>query len=267
MLRFRVLPDEEDFVCLATLPKSGTHYMRHFLVNYLRRVAGIEGDVLFGQFLRDQYPNRRYHYLNGKEPFRETGPLPRGVRDVVSQHAFNDLDGFPGWIIAQIRNPLDYIVSQFHYRHQSRLDASLHVSGIDAVARDYALQWARSYVAFRGLAARPDKRVLALHYEELVTSPLDVFERTVRFLGQPVDASLIARTAHDIRAENFNRVVIENTPNPAFSVPIARNGSIGQWRTEMTEADIDVVRAVVKGRRLDLDAIMAEWGLPLDAPA
>jgi len=253
--------DETNFICLATIPKSGTHYMHHFVVNYLRRLIGIEERALFGSEAHEAYPNRRYDYINKGKPYEPTGPLPEGVRDIVVQHAFGSLESFPGWIITQARNPLDFIVSQYHYRHQSRVDTSLHVENISAVVGDYALKWARGYVGFTRLIAS-DRKVLPVKYEELIQQPGDVFRRVVRFIEQPLDDALIDRTIADIAADKFRQVEIELTPNPTLTHPLARNGSIGQWRTEMSEADIEVARRVLKGRRLDLDEIMAGWEQP-----
>jgi len=251
--------DETDFICLSTLPKSGTHYSHHFLVNYLRRLVADTDETLFEKYALEQYPNRRYDYINRGVPYRTTGPLPPGVRDIVFQHGFASLEEFPGWIIAQTRNPLDFIVSQFYYRHQARIDPQFHVSGIGAVVENYAVRWAQAYRAFEALERR-DRKLLHVRYEALVAEPGGVFREMLRFVGQPIVDSTVDRTIADIQVEKYRQASAEMTKNPAFTVPLARNGANGQWRTEMSDADVRCAEAALHKRGYILADVMASYG-------
>lgn len=257
--------DETGFICLSTLPKSGTHYTHHFLVTYLRRLAGVEGETLFGPMAHGAYPNRRYDYVNKGKPYGPTGPLPEGVRDIVVQHGFASLGSFPGWVIAQTRNPLNFIVSQYHYRHQARVDQSLHVDSITEVVEVYAGRWAAAQRALDSLLAS-DRRVHLARYEELIAEPGRVFREMVRFIGQPIDDDLVDRTISDITADKYRKKAAELSKNPAFTKPLARNGANRQWESEMTSADIELARSVLAARRYDLDQVMADFGLDLARP-
>jgi len=254
--------DETGFICLSTLPKSGTHYTHHFLVNYLRRLAGVDGETLFGPMAHGAYPNRRYDYVNKGKPYGPTGPLPEGVRDIVVQHGFASLETFPGWIIAQTRNPLDFTVSQYHYRHQARVDKTLHVESITDVVELYAGRWAAAQRALEKLI-KSDRRVYLARYEDLTAHPGRVFREMIRFIDQPVADDVIDRTINDITADKYRKKAAELSKNPAFTAPLARNGSNRQWEFEMSSEDVDRVRAVLAARRYDLDEVMAAFGLSL----
>ena len=249
--------DETDFVCLATIPKSGTHYTHHFLVNYLLRVQGsAPPETLFSHDAFAVFPNKRYNYLHRGEPYKPTGPLPAGLKDLVVQHGFGDLEAFPGKVIALYRNPLDFIVSRFHYRHNSRTDESLHVERIADVAVDYAKRWAIGYAGLQTLlkSATP---VCVTRYEQLVARPVQEFRRMLAFLEVPIDESLVEQTVSDVQSKRFRDTAAEKNLNPNFKVPIARDGSIGQWRSAMTAEDVAIVRDVLRERRMDLDEIMS----------
>ena len=220
--------DETDFVCLATIPKSGTHYTHHFLVNYLLRVqCKAPPETLFSHDAFAVFPNKRYNYLHRGEPYKTTGPLPAGLRDIVVQHGFGDLESFPGKVIALYRNPLDFIVSRFHYRHNSRTDETLHVDRIGDVAVDYAKRWAIGYSGLQNLLATQTP-VCVSRYEQLVARPVHEFQRMLTFLGVPIDEALVEQTVNDVQSRRFRETAAEKNLNPNFKVPIARDGSIGQ---------------------------------------
>jgi len=251
--------DETDFLCLATIPKSGTHYTHHFLVNYLLRVQGREpGETLFSHDAYAVFPNRRRNYFDLKQPYLPTGPLPPGIRDVVVQHGFANLEGYPGRVIALFRNPLDYIVSLYHYRHGSRVDETLHVESIAEVTEGFATRWAIAWATLQKLLATATP-VLPIRYEDLVRDPTARFRQMLEFAGVPVDQALLERTAEDVRSDRFRHTAAEKNLNPNFRVPIARDGSIGQWKHEMGEREIQIARQALARRRIDLDDLMADW--------
>lgn len=248
--------DETDFVCLATIRKSGTHYTHHFLVNYLLRIQGLDpGETLFSHDAYRVFPNIRYKYLNKGWEYKDPGPLPSGIRDLVMQHGFGDLEGFPGKVIALYRNPLDSVLSLYHYSHGSRKDEKHHVGSLAEVAETYASRWAISYIALNKLIAS-ETPVLAFRYEDLVSDPIDKFRQMVRFIGADLDEELLLRTVEDVQGDRFRKVAADKNLNPGFAVPIARDGSIGQWRSEMTDADIALIAAAFARRRLDLAEVM-----------
>jgi len=255
--------DETDFVCLATMPKAGTHYTHHFLVNYLRRLIGIEGPVLFGKNADREYPNRRYDYMRRGVAYKPTGPLPEGIRDIVVQHAFGLLQEFPGWIITLRRNPLDYIVSQYHYRHAGRVDEEHHVANISAVVDTYARRWTVDDRSLDKLK-RTDRKALHLHYEDLVTDPGATFRQMLAFIGQPIDDTLVDETIEAISADKY-RAAEQEMLHRTFTVPLARNGSIGQWKNELTREDVAVAREAFGDRGRNLNVVMEQWGMPLDS--
>ena len=251
--------DETDFVCLATIRKSGTHYTHHFLVNYLLRIQGLDpGETLFSHDAYRVFPNIRYKYLNKGWDYKAPGPLPSGIRDLVMQHGFGDLEGFPGKVVALYRNPLDSVLSLYHYSHGSRKDQKHHVDSLAEVAGTYASRWAISYIALKKLIAS-DTPVLAFRYEDLVADPVDKFRQMVRFIGAKLDEALLERTVDDVRGDRFRQVAADKNLNPGFAVPIARDGSIGQWRNEMSESDIALVAAAFEKRRLNLSEVMSEF--------
>jgi hypothetical protein len=253
-------PDETDFLCLATIPKSGTHYTHHFLVNYLLRIQGRDpGETLFSHDAYAVFPNRRRTYYDLKQPYLPTGPLPAGLRDLVVQHGFANLERYPGKVIALFRNPLDYIVSLYHYRHGSRIDESLHVDSIAEVTDAFATRWAIAWATLQNLLATPTP-VLPVRYEDLVRDPAGRFRAMLTFAAVPIDQALLDQTIQDVQSDRFRTTAAEKNLNPNFRVPIARDGSIGQWRREMSEADVEAARQALARRRIDLDALMADWG-------
>ncbi|MGW8565880.1 sulfotransferase domain-containing protein [Isoptericola sp. NPDC055881] len=254
-----------DVVTVATIQKSGTHWMRFFLTNYARALADpdVSRPISYPQLVQDFYGNNRWQVFREAEPYRTPTTLlaAHGVSDVTMQHFRHDLDPFvfsPGRKIMLYRNPLDYVVSLYHYtikqRPQHRDDAAHPRDVIERMLDVYALH----YLTLDSYRDDPDVHVAS--YESLKEDPGLRFREVVRFLGLPlvddaVDRALALSDISVVRAmeEQTGRSMVVKLDGY-----FTRDGSIGQWKQFFDDADVERARRVLAGHGIDLDAFTVD---------
>jgi hypothetical protein len=235
----------DDVVTIVTIQKSGTHWMRFFLTNYARLLAdpGVDRPISYLQLLREFYGNNRWQMFREAEPYREPTDLlaEHGISDVTMQHFRHDIDPLvfsPGKKIMLHRNPLDFVISMFHYtikqRPQNRDKAEHPREVIEHMLEEYA----RHYLTLDSY--RDDESTFVASYESLKDDPGARFRDVVRFLGLPlvddaVDRALVLSDISTIRA-------MEEQAGRSMVVPLdgyfTRDGSIGQWKQYFDDADV-----------------------------
>ncbi|CAM3634628.1 sulfotransferase domain-containing protein [Isoptericola cucumis] len=251
----------DDVVTVATVQKSGTHWMRFFLTNYARALDDPQVDrpISYPQLQQEYYGNNRWQVFREAEPYREPATLlaPHGVSDVTMQHFRHDFDPFafsPGRKIMLYRNPLDYVVSLFHYtikqRPQNRDRADHPRDVLEHMLGTYSLHL-RTLDSYRD---DPDVHVAS--YESLKADPATRFREVVRFLGLPlvddaVDRALALSDISTIREleERTGRSMVVRLDGY-----FTRDGSIGQWKEYFDDADVERARRVLGSHGLDLEA-------------
>ncbi|MCK9794995.1 sulfotransferase domain-containing protein [Isoptericola sp. 4D.3] len=249
----------DDLVTVATIQKSGTHWMRFFLTNYARALAdpAVRNPISYPQLLHEFYGNNRWQVFRGAEPYREPSTLlaAHGVSDVTMQHFRHDVDPFvvtPGRKIMLYRNPLDYVVSLFHYtikqRPQHRDKAEHPRDVLEQMLGTYALH----YLTLDSYRGDPDVHVAS--YEALKADPGARFRDVVRFLGLPLvdDAVDVALALSDISTVR----AMEERTGRSMVVKLdgyfTRDGSIGQWKEFLDDADVELARRTLAAHGVDL---------------
>ncbi|MFC7877367.1 sulfotransferase domain-containing protein [Isoptericola sp. NPDC057391] len=255
----------EDVVTVATVQKSGTHWMRFFLTNYARALAdpAVERPISYPELQREFYGNNRWQVFRGAEPYREPCTLlaAHGVSDVTMQHFRHDVDPFvfsPGRKIMLYRNPLDYVVSLYHYTIKQRPEQRDKARHPRDVVEPMLDTYARHLLTLGSYRDDPDVHVAS--YESLKSDPGARFREVVRFLGLPlvddaVDRALALSDISTIRAteEQVGRSMVVKLDGY-----FTRDGSIGQWKEFFDDDDVERARRVLAAHGLDLDAFTVD---------
>ncbi len=255
----------DDVVTVATIQKSGTHWMRFFLTNYARVLTdpGVDQAISYPQLLKQFYGNNRWQVFREAEPYREPTDLlaQHGISDVTMQHFRHDYDPFvfsPGKKIMLYRNPLDFVISLFHYtikqRPQNRDKAEHPRDVIEKMLSEYG----RHYLTLNSY--RDDASVFVSSYEALKADPAARFREVVTFLGLPlvddaVDRALTLSDISTIRA-------MEERQGRSMVVKLdgyfTRDGSIGQWKQFFDDADVKHAAEVLDSYGIDLDSFTVD---------
>ncbi|MBL0885867.1 sulfotransferase domain-containing protein [Myceligenerans indicum] len=256
---------QDDVVTIATIQKSGTHWMRFFLTNYARCLdnPGEDRPISYKELLRDYYGNNRWQFFREAEPYRVPSGLlaGHGISDVTMQHFSGQFDPFvfsPGKKIMLYRNPLDYVISLFHYtikqRPQNRGRAEHPRDVIVSMLDTYS----KHYLTLD--AYRDDETTFVAAYEDLKEDPAGRFRDVVRFLGLPLEEEAVDRalalsdisTIHAMEDKAGRSMVVK------LDGYFTRDGSIGQWKQFFDDKDVAVAASVLDGYGIDLETFTVE---------
>ena len=146
-------------------------------------------------------------------------------------------------IITQTRNPLDTVVSKYHYTIKNRpVNADRYQSPSEAV--DFVMDmYAKKYAAIKQLASQCN--VMHITYEDLKMYPEVTLSILLRWLNIPIDVQAV-KLALDYAS--FDRVqrfeIAQGKPvnqMEGATGHFARSGKIGQWKDYLSDSDVSRV--------------------------
>ena len=245
---------DQKFLILLTVPKSGTNLFRILMANYL---AHLEGDLRRKTYqdLVARFPNTLEDYVLGKQKIASP---PAGIRDFIYQHGTVTYDAnpiFPGPVVAVVRNPLDYLISAYHFFFATLLELRNQHQHPFEIVDAYLPLLTDGYQAFRRLDC------LLLHYEDLFERPAETFSKAVEYYGLEVKPELIelaVRHSSMSAAKEYENVAgpMHTGPNvlknrvPGFR--FVRSGAIGQWQEYFTDDQVAVIENKLAAAGLSL---------------
>jgi hypothetical protein len=244
-------------ICLVTVMKSGTHWARYLLANYLKiMVRGPDCSRATYEELQSVFsPNDRRLCLRTKtEPVRSPLYPVFGYQDVMWQHVSEDLSEYRGRIVFLFRNPLDYLISRYHYDKALWQSEGRDVSS-PAATMEWSLRWYAESLTFMLKLIRQKRDAVVLTYENLKQAPEVSLEILLRSLGIPVrrDALQLAVERSDakkVAAEEVERG--RAIVGPTTSGYFVRDSGVGQWRNHLTEDDLSRAEKILGGYGLRL---------------
>ncbi len=251
---------------VASYPKSGNTWMRAFLtnlvspteetsgINHLSEVAPEEHFGLFYQpFLTKPLAEARLEELAAIRPL-----VHQAIADAVEGFIFLKTHsmlarhlGTPtispaatAGAIYIVRNPLDVVVSYSKFRNLT-IDETIGIVN----RRGFIMPKPRmhSYVPsgswaenVRSWTKRRHDRLLVLRYEDMLEDPAAAFGAVARLLRIDATAEAIERA---IQSASFDRLKGEEqqggfAERPPWTKQFFRSGTAGQWREELTPAQI-----------------------------
>ena len=157
--------NKKQLLILGTIARSGTHYSKFLIGNYLKLAAGNSDGSLTGEEMYSMLPNRWYKsYLNVRNmpfgsiwPDEYKKPTPHlellGLQDIARSHEIYQTrfwDDSP--VLHLYRNPLDYAVSIYYYMYKNRQGAIKVKSPVEVLDLRFN-SYVRMYMSYR-MAAR-----------------------------------------------------------------------------------------------------------------
>ena len=254
-------------VWLASFPKSGNTWLRAFIHNLLADPGEAYDINSLDTFCVHDSQAQWYQRLDPRPPtamtlgeiaalrprvhrlFTELGGPPIFVK---THMAMAELGGTPlitvehsAAAIYIVRNPLDVVVSHSHH-YGADIDTTiglLESEGTVTVASEthvgeYHGSWSEHV---RSWTSRPSPGLLVVRYEDMLSAPHRSFTAIDRFLRLDSPRDRLERA---IRRSSF-KVLQEQEKRRGFreKTPVAerffRAGKAGQWRTVLTQAQVD----------------------------
>lgn len=226
---------EPDTIRLYTLMKSGTNYFRLFFANYLTLLKDPACVAVTYGTLEEVLPRNSYKTFETGNPYLEQ----TDYKHFAYLHGAMNIENTASKIITLHRNPLDFVVSYYHYRFKSRGDASYDTIsssvpiGIDIFSRTVG-KW---------LSCKSRQSHLALKYEDFTEHPVDTMRAVIHHLGLPLNEALLETAAQrssfgSVRAYEEKNGSIHGARGQFFT----RSGRIGEWHDQLTPEDIAIAK-------------------------
>lgn len=238
---------------IYTIPKSGTTYFLFILANLLNfkldkkaRFNFIDFDKLNKHFAIHS-ANHAGRHKNGIDYLINKKNTIEGryfFQSVISTHIPLLNDNWK-YCIFLYRNPLDYLISCFHYFHVKRGDKK-YKHPID-VKDKWISRYIKEYLEFERIKNSIPDRCIAISYEELMRNSSEVISDLTSFVGLEFSKEEINQALQNSSKENINKaekmngstIVAQKSKNYKFS--FIRSGKIGEWKSVFTEEQVNSI--------------------------
>lgn len=256
-------------VWLASYPKSGNTWIRHFLHSLIRSPDRSISINEMNELTAGDSAWPWYKDLLGK-PIEEcsneeiAAVRPQAVKNIadaaegivfvkthnamVKHLGTNTIEmSVTAGAIYIVRNPLDVAISYAHFRgkpiddtiERMNMDAALAPT-TDKQVYQYFGSWSEHVHSW---TRRPIRQLHVMRYEDMLHKPLATFGRLAEFLRLPVtrdklEAAIKASSFDNLKAQEEEAGFKER---PETTERFFRAGRADQWREVLTKAQIDAI--------------------------
>ena len=266
--------DEEDLLIIGTIARSGTHYMMMMLANYITKKT--DNDLSIGPTeMNEMFPNNwhlnymSYHRLP-LGPFNLKIPEPPnklikniGLTEITRSHSiFQPIYWKRSPVLHLYRNPLDYAVSLYNYKHKKRPDLPNRCASPDEVLSLKFKNYVEMYKSYKLAAQSGRYTLLRFSYENLVSKPTFYLKATLQWLGHEPDPELVADA---VNASSIKKVQTAERTGSAVN-PDAHDlngsfissGQIGQWKDYFSSRDFRKWEIAFQEQGIDLNKFILD---------
>jgi hypothetical protein len=269
--------EKSKMLVLGTIARSGTHYMKFLISNYLRAayddkdkgaITPIEMNEMFPNNWHLSYLNIRKIPIGNVFPdtYKEPTLLLKniGLDEFTRSHAtFQRVFWKNSPVLHLYRNPLDYSVSYYHYMHKNRLDADM--KGIDSPVDVLNIQfdnYVQMYLSYLKAARSGKFKIIRFPYEEIKLHPVRSLKLILRWLGEEPLEKNLEWAVEKASIKNVQKMEgVQGTVNPTalnLTGRFARDGGIGQWKEHFNEAAFQKARDKFRGVGIELENFILE---------
>jgi hypothetical protein len=258
-------------LCLVTHHKAGTHWCKYFLANYvaLLLTAGRASRVDFDEMEKNYFPIRIDSYFDAHKSV-PSHPLSGSLRlglgldamywahiDPGKKSRFLDF----GKVIFQCRNPMDFLVSKYHY-DLKRLNVKAINLNLPAVLTpwdmhpDATASWCQIFSAMVDLTNSDTNKFEIISYEQLKLYPESFFGRMIEHLFGVVNSEYLVEAIARSSIENARQDEIKRDKpivGPTYSThgngfaagSFVRSGAVGQFNKYFDSAQQAAIQDTV----------------------
>jgi len=258
-----------DVLILGTVARSGTHYMMILLANYIAYT--MNKDEGFDPMEMNRiFPNNwhlsyiDYHKLPFGKFYKGEITMPNkiirniGIGDLTRSHSvFQRLFWKKSKILHLYRNPLDYSVSLYNYKHKKRESNPDRKSSPHEVLLDKFDNYIEMYKSYVEAAKSGKYYVLRVAYEQLIREPDFYLKSILTWLGlEPDEKGLkfaVEMSSIKKTKESELKGAVINPTAEGLKGSFISSGQVGQWKKYFSDDELNYWR-----ERFD------EEGVPLD---
>jgi hypothetical protein len=259
---------ERNILILATITKTGTHYMRFLIANYVKLLDKPNAVAVTGNEIDRMLPNGWHTSYLGVRPYKQPSPLLAqiGLHDIPRSHMpYKPVQWRNSRVLHTYRNPMDFAVFLYVYKYEYYAELAGKFSGPVEVLDKHLDAYLEEYISFKKASQSSPANILTYSYEDLVRYPEVCLSTALRWIGfdpNPVlVAAAIAKSSEQEASVIGAGEIWQRNQTPAvnpqmikdFTKKCIANGSVGLWQDFFSEADITRVKERLEAYGLNLD--------------
>lgn len=248
-----------------TIPKSGTTYLLFILGNLLnqrldkeKRFRIVDFSILNNFFAVHsaihtiKHKNGIDYIFNKKLTITENYPF----ESILSTHIKLD-NNLWKYCIFQYRNPLDYLISCYHYFHLSRGDNKFNHPFL--VREKWINRYIKEYNNFIKISNEFNHKCISIAYEDLVRSPEQSINKILNFTNlefsniEVKNAIELSSKKNIKKIEKINNGTIVAQKNKNFKFSFVRSGEIGEWKSVFDSNQVEIILNMIRDGGIDPD--------------
>ena len=263
---------EERMLVIGTIARSGTHYAMLLLSNYVAAIQG-KSEPVTPSGMNDMFPNNwhinymAYHKLPFG-PFRDQGPYSLcrnlgvlNVDEVTRSHSlFQNILWKHHRVLHLYRNPLDYSVSLYNYKHKKRPDLPDRCQSPQEVLELKFENYCDMYQSYINAAKNGSFSVLRISYENLISDPQFWLCAIIEWLGGEANEDAVKTAVENSSISNVKSAEKNGSQvNPdavGLQGSFISSGQVGQWRSYFSDADYKYWSNRFAQRGIDLEGLL-----------
>ena len=265
---------ENRLLIIGTIARSGTHYAMLLLTNYINLISGFKNQIGPKEMNKMLPNNWHLNYMSYNKlplgPFIESFPKKPnkqisniGIDEITRSHSiFQNIFWKQSQILHLYRNPLDYSVSLFNYKHKKRADLPKRCKEPKEVLELKFNNYCDMYNSYKHAAKTGKYRILRISYENLITEPEFYLKSVLTWLGNEPNDNLIKKS---IEYSSIKKVKTAEKSGGAVN-PEAKDlkgsfissGQIGQWKNFYDSKDFEYWKKRFANKNINLEDFILE---------
>jgi hypothetical protein len=268
-----LIKHQTNSIVLRSIEKSGTNYLRIMIANYLFNVVKTNNSMSYQKISYEKmhsqlFPNIRNDIFLGKQKHGNSFLKTLDEREYVDfmyDHG-SFLDKLPRALMPKkmillYRNPLDQMVSWYHYRYKDR---GVNVNHPNELLDILIRYWLVRYKEIKRLDESMGSDSKSISYECLVTSPNNSLNDLIEFLGFEIYSELIdfavqaASKKNVLKEEERKGKMIHGNPKKIERKSFIRSGKIGDWKNYFNSYDFNKIKKILEFEGIDIEEFTLE---------
>jgi len=235
-----IVNQNSENILFAGYPKSGNTWLRFMIYHYFHLKNGGNEDVLTYEDLKSLQSDS---IENGISP-----PLVKGYPPIVRTHLsyFNEFDQAFCKTIYVHRNPLDTLVSAFHFfvLNRNAITKKSPSNSIDNYVKYNYTHWIRHFESYYNC----DQNICLTSFENLKKDPVKEFSEVLLFLGEKIDRNFLQKSVELSDFSSINKMTIDSGQTYGSGQKgiqkgiFTRKGKVGSFRSELKDSTIEYVK-------------------------
>lgn len=253
---------KRDIIILATVTKTGTHYIRFILSYYISLCRHEKVSSTDLSIVDRVFPNSWHiHYFFRKKITQTIYPNTIGYIDMPRSHFSYQNSFYGSKVIHTYRNPLDYLTILWATKFRFHKDSCQKYSQPFDLLDDYLPDFCDQYLSMKQTVG---KDVFRISFETLIKNPFHIVKQILIWLGHvpndnylniAIDTANSILTARVGASEKWQRdgsVPYSKNEYNAFLEKLDKIGSVGIWKDYFDDSQLKYVELALKKRNIDL---------------